>query len=224
MNWFKRLGNEIKSLFGKGTVIWKIPAEAKIEVAFVHNGIKYYQFTSGYNMYYERYMSGIDRMNEIDMRCDKAHLDLFLKLMKGYLNKGELVNCSILIQNLEDNRGHISSVDLLYNLATVWYFTADENPLEYDYELAEKKKRSWMKSKELQAFFLSSPLMDFLPPFPISEMSIEAYIKGQRLTRLKTLRYHLSQQSEKNSSEDTILTLKSQIEELEELILIHSEE
>lgn len=218
MGFFKKWKNEIMSLFGKGTVIWRIPPEAEVVEAFEHDGVKYYQFATGFTMYVERYHAGIDRMNEIEMRCDKNYLDNFQKMLSEYLKRGDLEAIAILNHNLRDLRSYVCNVELMWNLASVWYFTADENPMGYDYEVADKKIKAWKKSKDLEAFFLRSPIMDFLPPMPTSLESTPDYIHGQRLKELLTLEFHLSRLSKESKDSELISKLKLQTEELRALI------
>lgn len=203
---------------------WLVKPEHAVELAFVSNGVEYHCFSSGYSMYYERYMACQDRLAEIEQRCTKEYLDLFQKTLKQYLNKGDLTNVAILNKNLEDLRSYVFNVELLYNLASVWYFSKDESPYTYDYEFAEKKILEWKKDKEVLTFFLQSPIREFLPQLNISPKDLIEYIKGLNIIQLQRLKYHLSQQHKNDNDNGIISMLESQILALETLQLTLSSE
>jgi len=198
---------------------WRVKPDKETNLAFVSGGIEYHEFTAGHQMYYERYMAAQDRLNEIEQRCTGSHLNVFQDLMDEYLKKGDLVNASILNKNLRDLRGYVFNVNLLYNLAAVWYFSKDENPYTFDEETAEKKISEWKKDKEALAFFLQSRIRESLPQLNISRQDLKAYIQGLSLKELSTLKYHLSIQQKSSENSDLILTLQSQIEDMEALHL-----
>jgi hypothetical protein len=114
---------------------------------------------------------------------------------------------------------HITNIDLMYKLASVLYIDKKENPYNYDTEYNDKKIKSWQKDKQIDSFFLQMPLSDYLPSFDGLPMNMMEYTKGQREELIQTLKSHLSMLSVKSKDSETILTLKSQIKELEELLM-----
>ncbi len=194
---------------------WAVQPGHQVVLAFTSDGVDYYKFETGYNSYYERYMAGMDRINEIEQRVDAKYLDTFQKLLDEYLKKGDLVNCVIANNNLRERRQYIFNVRLLYNLASVWFFDKSENCYTYDYEYAEKKIARWMKDKDLLAFFLQTELMKFMPLPDTVKENLEIYLKGQNLKDLSILRYHLSQLSDNPKNKELISSIQSQVLELE---------
>lgn len=215
---WRKLQIKVRSLFIKQD--WNLKAGHDIEPAFFANGRWYYKFITGYNAYYERYMASMDRIAEMDQRVDKKYLDLFLKTMTEYLNKGDLVNLSILKQHLEDRRKYLLNVELLYNLASVWYFDKSENPYTYNYDYADKKIALWRQDKEALAFFLKSPLVKFMPPHNILEDNIQPYLKAAALDEIQQLSFHLQQLLKTASGSEAISMLKLRLQELEASRLI----
>lgn len=135
---------------------WTTKPDHEIKLAFVgSDGTEYFEFISGYSCYYERYNAILDRLAEIDCKVDKAYLDDFQAIMKEYLTKGDLYNASILLKNLEDRRNYIFNQELLYDLATVWYFDKSENCYAYNTEYAEIKKKRWKEEKGRLSFFFA---------------------------------------------------------------------
>lgn len=205
----------------KTEVKWNHMPEHQVSLAFTTaDGTEYFCFTTGFNSYYERYMAGMDRINEIEQRVDKKYLDDFQKYLDEYINKGDLKNIAILNHNLRERRQYVFNQELLYNLASVWFFDKEENCYTYDYEYADQKIAKWKKEKDVLAFFLQTELINFMPPLNISMDQIAAYTKGGSIKDLQILKYHLSQLSKKSSDKELISTLELQIAELEELIMI----
>lgn len=196
---------------------WNTKAGVVIDLAFIHEGVEYYQFVNGASMYTGRYAAAMDRINEIDCRVDKAYMDLFQKTLKEYLNKGNLQDAFILLHNLETRREWVTDQEFIYNLASVWFFDKNEDPASYDYEYAYQKIGRWKKDPAMLGFFLQTPIRNYLEPLPISNESILAYFKGQNVRKLQMLRYHLSKLSKEDKGSEICLTYESQIKELEEL-------
>jgi len=217
----------IKSFFNKKPKEkqpdWLVNPDVQTRYVFTSNGIDYYELTSGYNAYYERYMAAQDRLNEIEQRCDGKYLDLFQDLIDEYTRKGDLVNIAIINKNLRDLRSYVFNVNLLYNLAAVWYFDKNENPFTYDHEYCDKKISDWKKDKEALSFFLQAPIREYLPQLNISKEDLRAYIMGLSLRELSTLKYHLSNQLKDVKNNDLISMLQSQIEDMEALHLSSSQ-
>lgn len=202
---------------------WLVSPDVQTRYVFTCNGVDYYELTAGYNMYYERYMAAQDRLNEIELRCDKKYLDAFQAQLDDYLNKGNLVGAAELNRNLRELRSYVFNVNLLYNLAAVWYFDKNENPFTFDHEYCDKKISDWKKDKEILFFLLRAPIREYLPQLNISKEDLRIYIMGLSLKELSTLKYHLSMQLKDERDKDLTLMLQSQIEDLEALHLTVSQ-
>jgi len=191
----------------------------EVELAFVSNGIEYFSFINGFDAYYDRYMAAIDAINALEQRVSRDYLLTHTKLMSEYLNAGKLTLASVLNHNLEERMKHVCNVDLLYQLAAVWYFDKSENCYAYNTEYGEKKIALWRKDKEVLSFFLQSPLRQYMPLANSSQFNIKTYTRAQRLEELSTLRYHLLQLSETPNNHGLISDLQSKIQKLEELLI-----
>jgi hypothetical protein len=179
---------------------------------------------NGPDAYYERYMAALDRLSEIEQRVDYRYMDSFQSLLDEYLRKGDLVNASILNQNLRERRKYVFNVELLYNLASVWYFDKNENCYAYNYEYADQKISFWKKHKEALVFFCQSPMREYFPQLDILKDNILTYLKGFAKSDLSILKYHLSELSKTSKNVELISTLNLQIQELEEFQLMISQE
>lgn len=198
---------------------WTIKPEHQVEFAFKGiDGTEYYQFTTGYNSYYERYMAFMDRLSEIEQRVDKNYLDRFQKTLDEYLNKGSLKDIAVLNKHLADRRAYIGNVELIYNLASVWFFDKSENPYTYDYGYADEKIRKWRNDKDSICFFLTTPLRHYLPLPDTLVQNIKTYEKGQYVSELQTLKHHLQALSSLTKNTELISTYQLRVTELEQLV------
>ncbi|MES2731711.1 MAG: hypothetical protein V4714_08180 [Bacteroidota bacterium] len=197
---------------------WKLKPEHEVELAFVSDGVEYFCFTNGFDVYSERYAAAADAINMLEMRVNREYLKTMIGLHKEYTRKGQNDNCAILIHHLEERMNHISNEELFLQLAAVWYFDKQENCYVYNPEYGEKKIARWRKDKELLSFFLQGQLSQFMPLLPSSIPHIQNYTKETNLELLRMLRFHLSSQSESSSNKDLISSIKLQILKLEELL------
>ncbi len=198
---------------------WVVKPEHETELAFTSNGVEYHCFTNGFNAYYERYMAAMDAINALEQRVSREYLKMHIGLTNEYLNKGDLSKIAILNKHLEERMSHLCNVDLLYQLASVWYFDKSENCYTFNPEYAEKKISEWRKDKEVLAFFLRSPLSQLMPlPDTFNTSMVQSYTKAQRIELMSHLKYHLSSFKETPSNQELISTIKSQITALENLL------
>lgn len=196
-----------------------LKTDHEVEEAFSHNGIKYFKFVNDQNIPYERAMGAIDIYTELEEMADAKYTETAFKTIVEYLKKGDNINAGLVCHFALERRKNICNADLMYKLASVLYFDAQENPYRYDREYADKKIKVWRKDKDIEAFFLKTPLAHLLPSFDGLAMSIQTYTEAKRKEMLATLKSHLSKLSGANSDSELISTLESQILELEELLM-----
>lgn len=191
----------------------------EVELAFVSDGVEYFRFVDNFSCYAERYFAALDAINALEQRVDKDYLKIHIGLTKEYLNKGDLSKIAVLNHNLEERMTHISNVDLLYTLASVWYFSKEENVYTYNYEFAEKKIARWRADKDVLAFFFKSPLRNYLPlSDTFIQNTLPTYTASQRKEWIQILKYHLSTLSGNNSNSALISDIQSKINQLEVLL------
>jgi hypothetical protein len=191
----------------------------EIEFVFESGGIDNYKFVNEFNIPAERAMAAIDIQKELEERTDiKYHKTAYSTIIE-MLKQGNNIGAGIVAQNSLERMDNISNMDLLYKLASVLYLWKGENPYKYDYEFAEKKIKHWKQDKDIEGFFLKTPLRDYLPSFDGLQTNIRRYTVDQRKVMLQTLKSHLSMLSEKSKNQELSSTLKLQIEELEELVM-----
>lgn len=190
-----------------------------IEFIFESGGIDNYKFVNEFNIPYARAMAALDVTKELEERTDIKYQKLAYQTIIELVNQGNLIGAGIVATNSLERMNHIANLDIMYKLASVLYIWKGENPYIYDYEFADKKIQHWQKDKDIEGFFLKTPLSDYLPSFDGLQMNISQYTVDQRKEMILILKNHLSMLSEKSKNHDLIKTLKSQIMELEGLVM-----
>lgn len=209
--------NVLKAIFLPTKI--NLNVEHEVEECFASGGVKYFKFVNEFKIPYSRAMAACDIYRELqDMTDSKYHKSAYNTIVE-YLRQGKNDLAAIVCHNTLERMDNICNVDLMYKLASVLYFDASENPYNYDYEYAERKIKKWKKDDKIDAFFLKTPLSDLMPSFDGLTLNIMDYTEAQRKSMLAILRSHLSNLSEGSKNHDLILTLQSQINELEELVL-----
>lgn len=206
----------LKRLFLPTQITLKIDHE--VEECFSHAGIVYYKFVNEFNIPYERAMAALDIYTELEQRADAKYTKTAFESIIEYLKKGDNINAGLVATFAIQRMDNICNADLMYKLAAVLYFDASENPYKYNPEYADKKAKSWKKDKDIEAFFLKTPLANLIPSFNSLEINIQNYTEAKRKEMLQTLKFHLSNLSVNSSNKEMISTLELQIMELEELL------
>lgn len=190
-----------------------------IEFVFESGGIDNYKFVNEFNIPYGRAMAAIDIQKELEERTDIKYQKLSYETIIEMLKQGNNVGAGIVATNSLERMNNITNLDLMYKLASVLYLWKGENPYTYDYEFADKKIKHWKKDKDIEGFFLKTPLSDYMPSFDGLEMNISQYTIAQRKEMIRTLKNHLSMLSGKSKNHELTKTLNCQIMELEELVM-----
>ncbi len=209
--------NILKAIFLPTKI--NLNVEHEVEECFASGGVKYFKFVNEFKIPYGRAMAAADIYKELEEMTDSKYHKTSYNLVIEYLRQGKNDLAAIVAHNSIERMDNICNADLMYKLASVLYFDVSENPYTYDPEYAERKIKKWKKDEKIDAFFLKTPLADYLPYFDGSVLNIMDYTEAQRKSMLLILKSHLSELSENSKNYDLISTLQSQIKELEELVL-----
>lgn len=187
-----------------------------VEYAFSCEGKRYYQFTNGPLMYYERYMAAMDKIRELEQNVDREFLEVWCRTATEFLNKGELVNVAAMVHQLAQRINYMGNLELLYKLASVWFFTDEENVYTYDPVVGDRKIEVWKQHADVLAFFLKSPLRHYLPSPDTLLGNIQSYTKGMTLEEIGQWRFRLPILSKLGVGSDTISSIESRLRSREE--------
>jgi hypothetical protein len=192
-------------------------SKGDIEKVFTSGGVQYYRFVNEANIPALRAMSAKDVYAELSFRTTSEHLKGTLLACRKLMDEGKYTQAAVLHDTLIQRLEYISHVDILYRLASVLYFDAFENVLDWDPVYNQRKVAAWQQNDDLDAFFLKTPIRALLPFADISKIDLASFTTAQRKadeSHLATVLGVLSRTSE-NAELSTYLT--SQMETLQSL-------
>lgn len=178
-----RLFKLIKALWKQET---KFPAPTKhiTKYAFEVGGVKYYEFDTTANLPFKRGLKFLSIYNELDMKCDRYYLTAFCDAIEAQFNKPkigftELATIRTLAAQTKERLTWIYHEDLVYKLASVVFFDANENPDDWEWSYALKKIEHWKKHEGVGDFFLHEPIQRLIPFLNASNANIQSYSQTQ---------------------------------------------
>jgi hypothetical protein len=179
---------------------------------------KYFCFVDEMRIPAKRAFAAKDIYQEFEYRTNKDMLLGFCKSVYELCDEGSLTKVAALTGELEKRLGYVTHIDLLYKLASVLYFDETENPEDYDQAYNFKKIQNWQQDEDVAAFFLKTPLIEYLPFSTLSNIDLAAFTNGQREEEKQHL-IMLSRILSKNPENKELATvLKLQAETLQNLI------
>lgn len=214
MNLLKKL---FPKAYAKARFNLRPDSKHEVEIAFTHQGVDYWRFVNEVNIPIERAYAAMDIYAELAEKADSVYTESAFKAILEYLKKGENINAGVVAHNALERRSQITNVRILYKLASVLYFDANESVYSYDAEYNKKKIAAWMGDKDIEGFFLKTQLSDYLPSFAGLEMSLTDFTKSQNLEELRMLKFHLYPFSKNEKETDLYFKTKLLIETLENL-------
>lgn len=223
-------------------------AEAKKELAFTITDslsgeiYKVYQFSDGGSpIYYNRFRAITQMFQRHDeWKVDKSTMDEYLDMTAKYLNDASIspdekvMQISRLLNNLKFRIDQSNSFTLVYEIASIWFFTEFEDPTDYNYSRVQKNMLLFSRNKtcilpdgnevNLLAFFLSTPLNRFISFQDLSEQGTIAYLKKLQEYQLSHSLYNLTKLSSEEKTMPIGQLIEFQVEMSKQLIeLLNSE-
>lgn len=182
-----------------------------IKPAFDCGGVRYYEFDSVENLPFKRGLKCLTIYNELDMRCDRLYLQAHIEATKKVLTEGKRVGVEEISKVLQLNRQLEQRLEMIYEpelyfkLASVVFFTADENPNDWEYKYAMDKIAHW-KKHGADAFFLNEPVRRLIPFLKEVAVNFSEYSQAAReidRAHLENLFSQVSQKLKTTLSEPT---------------------
>lgn len=210
MQFFKKvLGYLLRPLF-RFSVRQNFPAP-DMELAFQVGGKSFFAFKSEMGIPVERALSAQDVYTELDMGIDREYLEVFFESLVKLLDSGKLVDAASITKLAQSRLKHISNLGLMYKLASIYYVEENEDPYNWDFVIAEQKIAFWQAhEKDIEAFFLKTPIGRLLPSLGNSAMNLATYFLAQQEELSRILEQHMSLLSDVPGAGDVINILKSQ--------------
>ena len=156
---------------------FQVRPEHKVIPAFISNGVQYFMFDKALELSYERALWAHSFYVQFENKVSKEYLKEHVKAMKMIVSSKriDIGKIAILNKNLEEKLEFIIEPDLLYQLASVQFFDASEDPYKFDHAYSIKKIERWKKSADIETFFLSLPVQELIPYLKQSGTDIKTY-------------------------------------------------
>jgi len=168
-------------------------------------GTNFWEFVDFNEMPVKRALYSINFLNEVSQKLTKERLIAFLDAMENELNSpdGKITRIHRLLFSLRERTEMIFEPESVYKLASVVYFTDQENPNDYSIKQGFENMARF-KTVSDHTFFLSVPIKKCMPQHSLSDEDLLKYLeiaKKINQMELKTVQSMLSKnQSMKDSS------------------------
>ncbi len=152
-----------------------------IKPAFTTGGIEYFEFDTTANLPFKRGLKFLSIYNELDMRCDRHYLTKHVEAIETPLTGGKKVGLDEIIKirqlnaQMKERLQWVYHEDLVYKLASVVFFDANENPDDWEWKYAAEKIERWKKAEDVNTFFLHEPIQRLIPFLKDSNLNFHDY-------------------------------------------------
>lgn len=173
---------------------WKpqfnVRPEHKIVKAFVIGGKQFYKWEKALEIPYERSLWAHTYYQCFQSGVDRDYLTKHVEAMNKIVNSKTIKFMEIarLTMFLEERMKMTFPPDLAWKLASVEYFTKDEDPYKFDQLQAHNNILFWKANcKDMESFFLSMPIGDLISYIKQSGIDMKSYLSVME----KVQTYHL---------------------------------
>jgi hypothetical protein len=177
----------------------RLPDDYKglVHHAFTAGGVDYFQFDAMVNIPIQRFYTAYEVFKERELAVNPEILKGFIATFQDLRakisgsssakEKGQLTTeLDILVYKLSEQVNHSTGMLFELKLATIRFFTIDEDPLFWDWNTANKKLQHWKTCSDLPTFFLQTVVDSSYPSLSELEKNLHLYLKGEILMQ-KTL-------------------------------------
>lgn len=154
-----------------------------VEKVFSIEGVNYYQFKDISKIKCQRALTVNDFYNELTMRATRDFLIKHTEAVEKLLNstKIDIYKINTLNNQLKERLEMIYETEIIYKIASVVYFTNDENPYDYD-DILGREKIELFKSKGT-SFFFETLFKNLIGSVDLSDKDLAIYMTvGSQIT------------------------------------------
>lgn len=150
-----------------------------IEHAFTVGGVDYFTFIDALNTPYERGLTSLVFFREISMNVDHEFLEQHVQAVEKVMttNPINIYQVKQLNDLLAQRIKLPKDPELLWKMASVLYFDANESPYTYDFEYSKRKIEHWKANSSVKDFFLQHQLTELIPYLKFADENLEQYSK-----------------------------------------------
>ncbi|GAB3164735.1 hypothetical protein [Telluribacter humicola] len=220
------MNGNFKQLLEAGDIV---PAKTQDGKLFELEGTQYYEYKDGgVPTRPHRFHAFAETSFEHEAwQMDRDSLMMFMNVFQDFVI-GSLANLNnpdwfkhnapIMLNTVTNVRDRIehynSTIEFVYDMASVLYFHEDEDPFTYDITEARKKKDMWRPYPYLYTFFLSMDLNRHVPLGRLSQPDTLTSAAQSLRLMLSTLQNLSSRYDYTDTTSDTMSFIESQTEVL----------
>lgn len=164
--------------------------------SLIIDGQQYYEFVQVADMPQNRFVHYLDFRSESQMGVTREVINGYLDGIMAANNEGNVSFVGAQAFMLKDSINNCTNIEVLYNMASLLYFTKDEDISCYDLDYNERKIRLFKQVKN-KSFFFQNLLTNSLKITGKSlPTNIDAYLR-QSMVKLSTYEGILTNAKEK---------------------------
>jgi hypothetical protein len=200
---------------GKKEPKYKLIEGHQVKEAFKFRGVTYFELVDILEIPCERQFAVRDYFDELQMKCTREFLQAHTAAVTNILSNPKSLNLPELYKlnnQLQERLDMIIDPEIVYKLASVYYFDESESPYSYNYKYAQTKIESWKKGKDLD-FFLLPPVARLANVSALLGDDLKAYLRVQQKMTKQQLANIFINLSEDDKKKDFAQILTSQLQQ-----------
>lgn len=174
-------------------------------------GVNFFEFVDFNEMPLKRALYSLNYLNEVSQKLTKERLIAYIDSILGEMDKpdGSANKIRKILFSLQERAELIFEPESVYKLASVVYFTEQENPNDYSPKQGFQNIDIFRTVKD-HDFFLSMPIKKLLPQTNLSDDDLVKYLKAAKKINqeeLKSVQSTLSKEALMKDSYKVLLSL-----------------
>ncbi len=177
------------------------------------DGVQYFMLKDLFNSFAGRALDADEVYTKWQRRCSDEFLRGWVAALEKEVNSPtiKILEIAKLIQALKERLDFaLPSSQLIWELAAVAFFDANESPYKYDSAYGREKIARWKRTETLPGFFFRCPLRDLVSLPDMSEDGLATYLKAVEAVNVTHLELLLSKLSSATPKPDFVQALESE--------------
>jgi hypothetical protein len=184
--------------------------------SFEYKGVKYFELQDILEIPCQRAFAIRDYFEELQMRCTREFLQAHCTAVTNILSNPKTLNIPELAKlnmQLQERLDLIIDAEIVYKLASVYYFDESENPYIYNYKYGLNKITKWKEGNDELSFFLLEPVKKLANLSVLLEGDLANYLNVVKKITQKHLADIFTNLSESDKKKDFAQILTSQMQQ-----------
>jgi hypothetical protein len=122
------------------------------------DGVEYYTYQDAIDLPPVRGVAAEKASRFTDAHMNEDYLKMSNKKMIESFNKKDMATLGALIKEQEFRLTFLTEMDTLLDMASIYFYTRNENPIQINDDLRRKKIADWKRNDEALNFFLKAAI------------------------------------------------------------------